>query len=191
MQQRVKNANHSTPKSTTKESSNPAANVSSDDNSLVESSDAEGRAIDDSVATTSDSGLEQSSSDELELGGRAAAAAADSAADTPSSPDARPDSVIGTRGDEDEEEGEGTDDGEVTISLNGGDDDGGSEGDDPVERPPEPTVPDERVETTSDEEETVASASQAIVTPPRKDTTAAISELLSEMVNVGSGIGDR
>ena len=72
--------------------------------------------------------------------------------------------------------------------------------DDPVERPPEPTVPDERVDTTSEEEEednqdTPPEQNQGSHLKPgntvhsgpggavRKDTTAAISDLLSDIVS--------
>lgn len=150
-------------------------NISSE----VESSDAEGRVILDNTSSSSDSGLEQSSSaDELENIG-----------------ENRPVSVIG--GDV-----TATEDGEVTIPL----DDDVEELEDPVERPPEPTVPDERVDTTSEEEEdnqdpqqqqnrdfhlkvhsgpgitAAAHNGPQPGTAVRKDTTAAISDLLSDIV---------
>jgi hypothetical protein len=128
--------------------------LNADLESSVESSDAEGRVI-DGETTNSDSGLEQSSSDELELG-----------------PRRRPVSVAAGCNVTVDDEGVN----EVTISL---DDTDPEEEEDPVERPPEPTVPDERVETDEEEDLNLGPVHS-------KDTTAAISNLLSEMVGGGS-----
>jgi hypothetical protein len=133
--------------------------------STIESSDAEGRGIDE-LTTTSDSGLEQSSSDELELGPRRPVSVME---DVPEA------NAVGAN--EVQQTNLHMDNlfyqiswvifvnateqfifkflrlhqGEVNIPLDDDDDD--AEEEDPVERPPEPTVPDERVDDDTNSEE--------------------------------------
>ncbi len=108
------------------------------------------------MTTTSDSGLEQSSSDELELGAAALGERPRSSTnpairklEEQEQQQERPFSAADNR----------EDDGMVQIPLENhdtcceDDDDEDEDEPDPVERPPEPTVPDERVDTSSSSNE--------------------------------------
>ncbi|TRY61696.1 hypothetical protein TCAL_17181 [Tigriopus californicus] len=162
----------------------------------LESEDLEGHAIDEEVLNssqdrTSDSGLEQSSSDELELG-------------PPSLRSMRPVSVIQRRTPPPLPQDEGINESSVDVTLPLGnhetcdEEDEDSDVEEPHERPPEPTVPDERVDSTSSEDRSSSSSpmrrvSRSPSNPPevldprhlmkKDDTKSAISDLLSEIVN--------
>ena len=127
---------------------------------------------------TSDSGLEQSSSDEPELG--------------PPSRQFRP----GTALDKSQpppldSSNEGSGNGTLPLGNHDTcdedeDDEDDVEEEDPLERCPEPTVPDERVDSTSSSDRERASASPQPKEKAAKDTTAAITDLLADIVS-----GDR
>ena len=153
--------------------------------------------------TTSDSGLEQSSSDELELGAavlRRKAAGHVEELDRPFSAAGSAPRSLPVDGDQppprppppavegvsrDDEGFEASANPLAVIPLDNRDtceeddyDDDSSAGNEPLERPPEPTVPDERVDSSSSSSSNRSSPEKR----PQEDTTAAISDLLSEIV---------
>lgn len=157
-----------------------------DSSSLDSEGHHEGHVIDDEDygLTTSDSGLEHSSSDELEnLGQRPLSGAARLMREELERPGSAADGPL-------HDEGITEGDSEITLPMDNHEtceeDNDDDLGEDPVERPPEPTVPDERVDSSSSNESPTPDPYVRPPGPMRKsgadDTTSAISNLLSEIV---------
>ncbi len=164
--------------------------------------DSEGHIDEDDLgaeASRSDSGLEQSSSDELELGPPTAHLhdhGPPSLAQMLVAEEQGEERPFSAAGNHPEDEGINEETLDVTIPLENHEtceeDNNDDDVPDPVERPPEPTVPDERVDSSSSNESSpapkddevnykVASSGLGRKTGAN-DTTSAISNLLSEIV---------